>query len=43
MPTLTIKNVPEFLVRRLKLRATRHGRSLSLEVIACLPRAFLAA
>jgi plasmid stability protein len=33
---LTIKNVPESVVRRLKRRAALHRRSLNLEVIACL-------
>ena len=36
MATLTIKNVPETLVRRLKQQAVAHRRSLNLEVIACL-------
>jgi plasmid stability protein len=36
MATLTIKNVPEPLVRRLKSQAARHRRSLNREVIACL-------
>ena len=36
MPTLTIKNIPIPLVKRLKTQATRHRRSLNLEVIACL-------
>jgi plasmid stability protein len=36
MATLTIKNVPESLVRQLKVRAARHRRSLNLEVIASL-------
>ena len=36
MPTLTIKNVPDRLVRRLKTQATLHRRSLNLEVIVCL-------
>ncbi|MGH7324443.1 MAG: FitA-like ribbon-helix-helix domain-containing protein [Candidatus Rokuibacteriota bacterium] len=36
MATLTIKNVPEPLVKRLKRQATVHRRSLNLEVIACL-------
>ena len=36
MATLTIKNVPEPLVRRLKRRAQAHRRSLNLEVISCL-------
>jgi len=36
MATLTIKNVPDMLVRRLKTRAVTHRRSLNHEVIACL-------
>src|SRR5436853_5534563 len=36
MATLTIKNVPDPLVRRLKARATLHRRSLNREVVACL-------
>ena len=36
MATLTIKNVPDPLVRRLKRRAVAHRRSLNLEVISCL-------
>ena len=36
MATLTIKNVPDPLVRRLKKQAVLHRRSLNLEVIACL-------
>jgi plasmid stability protein len=39
MATLTIKNVPDRLVRRLKAQATSHRRSLNLEVIACLESA----
>lgn len=52
MATLTIKNVPERLVRRLKVQAVQHRRSLNNEVIASLegvtqaapvdPEAFLA-
>jgi len=37
--TLTIKNIPDPLVRRLKTQAVRHRRSLNLEVIACLEAA----
>lgn len=33
MATLTIKNIPEPLVRRLKAQAARNRRSLNLEVI----------
>ncbi|HEU5197293.1 MAG TPA: plasmid stability protein, partial [Methylomirabilota bacterium] len=36
MATLTIKNVPGPVLRRLKARAATHRRSLNLEVIACL-------
>lgn len=36
MANLTIKNVPDPLVRRLKTQAALHRRSLNLEVIACL-------
>lgn len=39
MVTLTIKNVPEPLIRRLKRQATVHRRSLNHEVIACLEQA----
>jgi len=36
MATLTLKNVPEDLVRRLKTQAAQHRRSLNQEVITCL-------
>lgn len=39
MPTLTLKNLPSSLHRRLKARAALHGRSLNGEVIACLEAA----
>lgn len=39
MASLTIKNVPEELVRRLKKQARIHRRSLNREVIACLEQA----
>lgn len=39
MATLTIKNVPDRIVRRLKTQATLHHRSLNLEVISCLQAA----
>ena len=39
MATLTIKNVPDKLVRRLKVQAAHHRRSLNLEVITCLEAA----
>ena len=34
--TLTLKNIPEDVYRRLKLSAERHRRSLNSEAIACL-------
>lgn len=39
MATLTIKNVPESLIRQLKLQAGSHRRSLNHEVIVCLEKA----
>ena len=36
MASLTIKNVPDSLLRRLRLRAVANRRSLNLEVIASL-------
>ena len=39
MATLSIKNVPEALVKRLKSQATTNRRSLNLEVIAVLESA----
>ena len=39
MATLTIKNVPDPLVRRLKNQAALHRRSLNLEVVPCLEAA----
>lgn len=36
MPTITLKNLPGRLHRRLKARATEHRRSLNSELIACL-------
>lgn len=36
MATLTLKNLPEDLHRRLKSRAARNQRSLNREVIECL-------
>lgn len=51
MATLTLKNLPDDLHRRLKERAARHRRSLNSEVLAALeasvraepldPRAFI--
>lgn len=42
MPTITLKNVPEDLHRRLVARAARHRRSLNQEVIECLEKVTLA-
>jgi plasmid stability protein len=39
MANLTIKTVPDPLLRRLKAQAARHRRSLNSEVIACLEAA----
>jgi len=36
MATLTVKNIPQPVVDRLKNQAALHRRSLNLEVIACL-------
>jgi plasmid stability protein len=43
MATLTIKNIPDAVVRRLKAQAARHRRSLNLEVIHLLETATHAA
>jgi len=39
MPTITLKNFPEALHGALKVRASRHGRSLNREVVTCLEAA----
>jgi len=39
MANLTIKGLPEKLYQRLKLRASKHRRSLNSEVIVCLEQA----
>ena len=36
MPTITIKDIPDALYRRLKKRAALHSRSLNREIIVCL-------
>ena len=41
MATLTIKNVPEKLHRRLKQSAAEHRRSMNSEAIACLERVLI--
>lgn len=38
--TMTIKNMPDPLLKRLKKQAVVHRRSLNLEVIACLEQLF---
>ena len=43
MATLTLRNVPDDLVARLKLRAKQHRRSLNSETIASLELADAAA
>jgi plasmid stability protein len=43
MATLTLRNVPDDLVARLKARAKRHRRSLNNETIAALELADAAA
>ena len=40
MATLTLKDLPADLHRRLKARAERNGRSLNREVIECLEASF---
>jgi plasmid stability protein len=42
VPTLTLKNLPPDLHRRLKARALRHRRSLNSEAIECLRMAAMA-
>lgn len=39
MPTLTLKNLPAGLHRRLKARAAQNRRSLNSEVLSCLQAA----
>ncbi len=36
MPSLTLKNIPDSVYRRLKRQAARHRRSLNQEIITCL-------
>jgi plasmid stability protein len=38
MPTITLKNVPPSLHRKLKDQATHNFRSLNSEILACLTR-----
>lgn len=39
MATLTIKNIPQLLVQKLKRQAAIHRRSLNHEIIRCLEQA----
>ena len=39
MATLTVKNIPQPVIDRLKQQAALHRRSLNLEVISCLEAA----
>jgi antitoxin FitA len=41
MATLTIKNIPEKLRRRLKESAARHRRSVNREAITCLEKVLM--
>ena len=41
MATLTIKNIPEKLHRRLKDSAAQHRRSINGEAISCLEKALV--
>ena len=43
MPTITLKNVPDDLHRRLKEQAARNHRSLNREAIRCLEEAVVRA
>ncbi len=43
MPTITLKNIPEELYRRLKESAADHRRSLNSEIIVRLEQAVLSA
>jgi plasmid stability protein len=38
MATMTVKNIPDSVYRKLKRQAVNHHRSLNQEVIACLER-----
>ena len=37
--SITLKNIPEPIYRRLKLAAKRHHRSMNSEIIACVEQA----
>lgn len=38
MPTMTVKNIPDDLYKKLRESAQQHGRSINNEVIFCLKR-----
>ena len=38
MASITIRNIPPWLLERLKAAARRHHRSLQNEIVACLTR-----
>lgn len=39
MPSLTIKNIPDKVYKKLKLKAERNKRSLNSEILTCLESA----
>ncbi|MCX5895574.1 MAG: Arc family DNA-binding protein [Proteobacteria bacterium] len=41
MATITLKNIPEQLHKKIKQRAAQHHRSLNSEIIACLERSLV--
>jgi len=38
MPSITVKNIPESIYKKLKQRAEAQHRSMNSEIIACLER-----
>ena len=38
MPSITVKNIPESIYKKLKQQAEAHHRSMNSEIIACLER-----
>jgi plasmid stability protein len=38
MPSITVKNIPEPIYKKLKQQAEAHHRSMNSEIIACLER-----
>ena len=41
MATITLKNIPEQLHKKIKQRAVQHHRSLNSEIISCLERSLV--